>query len=210
MKVRLFDAGENLRGYLPRMKARSLNFTRTDRFPERELTAEIRAQVADLPQLDLSFLYEYHIFPPEILRFRGEWEEDGREMREGDTIVQQALVPPGPVGLKLIFGVRILDVWRERDRAGFRYGTLEGHPERGLNEFSFSKDGECITARISTCAGTGTAISHLVARVFTFPFARHCNRRALEQMVGLFLRRNGMQAVAVSFNFETGKKRGEI
>jgi uncharacterized protein (UPF0548 family) len=49
--------------------------------------------------------------------------------------------------LKLLFGVRVLSVYRTAAATGFSYGTLTGHPEMGTNEFSFSlEDGSLFAA----------------------------------------------------------------
>ncbi|HLO81455.1 MAG TPA: hypothetical protein VK166_10870 [Chitinophagaceae bacterium] len=54
-----------------------------------------------------SILFDYSIFPLNILVGFGEWTAENRKMRVGDTIVQQAYLPPNRIiSQKIVFGVR--------------------------------------------------------------------------------------------------------
>jgi hypothetical protein len=191
MKLRLRNQEARLVAALPEMIRRPLNFDDIDRLRPQCQAAELPLAVEDLRKLNLGFLYRYHIFPPSILRFASQWEAEQREMREGDVIVLQAQVPPG-CGVRLIFGVRVMKKWHQRTSAGFTYGTLQGHPERGINTFSFSLEGSLLTASITTRAGAGTLLSRTLAPVFTFPYARHANRAALNTMIDRFCYANDL------------------
>jgi uncharacterized protein (UPF0548 family) len=182
MRIRFQHHPAHLRALLPEMRRRPLNFTSLDGLKERVVRREIPVRVEDLRELDLSCLERYHIFPPGLLRFWGEWKETGRTMETGDHIVLSASLPPGKWGLKAIFGVRVTSVWREPRTAGFTYATLAGHPERGVNSFSYTLDGGRPAAVITTRAGAGSWLSRSLWPVFTFPFVRYSNARALEGM----------------------------
>jgi hypothetical protein len=145
---------------------------------------------ADLAACDLGFLFDYRVFPPGILRFAAQWQPDGRCMRPGDVIVQQAAIPPGRASIKCVFAVRVLEVFRERDRAGFSYGTLRGHVERGVAEFAFRLSGGGLSAEIHTFSMPGLAVSRAVAPIFTLPYQRYCTRMSLERMRDEFLLSN--------------------
>lgn len=189
MRVALSDHSSDLAAYLPELKSRPLSFHEVGRLPSRSLNGRRLAPPRDLRQCNLAFLFAYDIFPPAILTFFGEWQLEGREMREDDVIVQQAQIPPG-WGVRLIFGVRVLRVYRDERRAGFSYGTLAGHPETGTNEFSFSISDGGIAAAVHTVASPALALARLFAPVFTDRYIAFCNRQALQRMETTFLERN--------------------
>ena len=110
-------------------------------------------------------------------------------MRVGDTIVQQAQIPPA-CGIHFVFGVRVVSVERAAHHAGFSYGTLRGHPETGINAFSFVHADAGIDAVIRTRAKPGLPLSRFLARVFTNRYVIWCNRRALAQMAARFTEAN--------------------
>jgi hypothetical protein len=144
----------------------------------------------DLRECNFEFLFRYHIFPPRMLTFCAEWEREKRDLRVGDTIALQAQVPPA-WGFRVVFGVRVVAVFRERNHVGFRYRTLVGHPEAGENEFSFVVERSCdVIAAIHTQAGFSLPLARLLSPVFTRPYVRHSNRCALAQMTQAFAAAN--------------------
>jgi uncharacterized protein (UPF0548 family) len=149
-----------------------------------------------LRRLNLDFLFRYEIFPKRILRFLGEWQLENRGMREGDVIVQQASLPPCRWGLKLVFAVRVLSIARERNKVGFSYGTLAGHPEACVNEFFFEVREDATRAVVRTVARPAHVLARLLAPVFTNPYVRYCNRQAARQMSDRFLCANS-QAIGL-------------
>lgn len=93
----------------------------------------------------------YRIFPPAIMCHLTEWSQDGREMRIGDTIVQQVHIPPLlRLSQKLVFGVRVSSIIAEPDRRGFTYETLVGHVEKGLSTFTVERAKKEVLFRIHT------------------------------------------------------------
>lgn len=192
MRILFRDREKRLAEYLPGLKASRLSFEDLTGLPARKIRSRVpvRELPADLQECDLDFLFRYDLFPSGILKFFGEWEPDDRAMRVGDVIVQQAQVPPGRVGIKLLFGVRVLSVYRSASAAGFSYGTLAGHPETGTNEFSFTLEGDALFATVRTVAAPGLFMSRLLAAVFTKPYVDFCNAQALRRMETNFLKRN--------------------
>lgn len=170
---------------MPKFKSRELSFDTLAGLPARSICSRPIAAPADLTHHNLDFFFGYEIFPRRLLRFFAEWQLEGREMREGDVIVQQAQVPPGS-GIFLIFGVRVLSVERSASKAAFSYGTLDGHPESGVNEFSFTREHASVIAAVHTRAGAGLLLSKILAPVFTYPYASYCNRHALREMTRKF------------------------
>jgi hypothetical protein len=69
-------------------------------------------------------------------------------------------------------------------------GTLTGHPETGINEFSFSVENGSLFAAVRTAAAPGLFLSRILAPVFTKPYVAFCNARALERMTENFVRHN--------------------
>src|SRR5687768_850046 len=84
-----------------------------------------------LEKLDLSFLFNYNIFPENILTQLTQWKSENRAVKIGDNIVQQVYLPPIKLfSQKIIFGVRINQIIDDVDRKGFGYETLKGHVEK--------------------------------------------------------------------------------
>ena len=194
MKLALRDHAAHLASQVSQFKMRELSFDTLAGLPARSISSARIAAPADLTRSDLCFFFRYDIFPTRILRFFGEWQLHAREMREGDVIVQQAQLPPA-FGIFLIFAVRVLSIERTPSRAAFSYGTLQGHPESGVNEFSFTREHESVTAAVHTRAGAGLPLTTLLAPIFTFPYASYCNRQALRCMTRKFEEANSPHPV---------------
>lgn len=190
MRVSLRNHERRLAAYLPGLKSSHLSYQDLAGLPAKTVRSRVSVSAAplDLRACNLEFLFHYDVFPPAILKFFGEWRLHGRAMQAGDVIAQQAPIPPGPVGLKLLFGVRVLSVYRSARAAGFSYGTLAGHPETGTNEFSFSTQDGSVFAAVRTVAAPGLPLSRLLAPLFTRPYVDFCNARALRRMKDNFLR----------------------
>ncbi len=190
VKLRLRSGKDALACELAKLRHTQLSFTDPVLFPERTLQTRVTTTPCNLLECDLDWFFRYRIFPPWLLRFCGEWEQEIRGMRQGDVIAQQAHVPPGPVGLKLLFGVRVLSVYRSANAAGFRYGTLVGHPEMSTNEFAFRVNDDGVVATIRTRATMGLPITRLFGGVAVRCHVAFSNRAALRRMREQFLRRN--------------------
>jgi hypothetical protein len=136
-----------------------------------------------LDQLDLHFFFDYQIFPHNIITSRTQWNTEGREMQVGDTILQQAFVPPFKLfSQKIIFGVRINSIIDEPQRKGFSYVTLEGHVERGESTFTIEQSDTGVIFKIATFSEPGNWLTRLVGPVFTVPYQTYCTRKALENV----------------------------
>jgi hypothetical protein len=137
--------------------------------------------VNDFARLDTSFLWEYKIFPAKILTFLSQWTYENREMRIGDTIVQQAFIPPiRQFSQKIIFGVRINNIIREPTKIGFSYETLSGHVEMGVSEFTIELTEEKRTIfKIHTFSKPGNYLTKLFGPIFSVPYQTYCTRQGL-------------------------------
>lgn len=194
MRMSFRNQERRLAVYLPELKSAQLSYESLTGLPEKTIRSRIPVSgpPCDLEGCDLDFLFHYDVFPPAILKFFGEWQLDDRAMRVGDVIVQQVQIPPVGVGIKLIFGSRVLSIHRSLSSAGFSYGTLAGHPETGSNEFSFSVEEGSLFAAVRTVAAPGLFLSRLLSPVFTKPYVAFCNARALQRMKDNFLRCNSL------------------
>jgi hypothetical protein len=184
MKVFLTNQESNLRGLLPQFKALPLSYDADTVLQEKESSVVIPggAAVADLTSHDFSSFFQYDIFPRRIMAFAGEWQGEGRPMREGDVIVQQAFLPPLPISVKLVFAVRVLKIVREPTKVGFSYGTLKGHPEMGHSEFYFAIRDGTVRAAIHTHSHPGTLLTRAVAPIMTLPYQQYCTNLGLQRM----------------------------
>lgn len=75
-------------------------------------------------------------------------------MEPGSPVLQA--LPIGP--LMLLAPCRIAYVVREPDRAGFAYGTVAGHPERGEEAFVVRRSGDLVTLTIRSFTRPGSAL----------------------------------------------------
>lgn len=192
MIISLTDRRDSIAAFIPKFSQLPLSYTDSTTFPES--TTSIVVPVADprqdLRDYDFGFLFDYQIFPSNILVYRGEWQEKHRTMQVGDIIVQQTFLPPAPVSIKAIFGVRVLEMIHTPTRIGFCYGTLQGHAESGLSWFYFEKKEGELRAVIRTWSQPGLWVSKVMGPVFTRPYQGWCTRRALGKMGEEFRGRN--------------------
>ncbi len=136
-----------------------------------------------LDQLNLDFLFDYKIFPANIMTYMTQWGMEKRKMQIGDTILQQALIPPTSFfSQKIIFGVRINTIIDEVDRKGFSYETIEGHVEKGESAFTVEQTAQGFIFKIQTFSEPGNFLMKLVGPIFTVPYQGYCTRKALENV----------------------------
>lgn len=133
--------------------------------------------------LDFSFFFNYQIFPPHILVAKTQWQAENRTMQIGDTIVQQAFLPPlKGLSQKIVFGVRISEIINESNLKRFSYETIEGHVEKGISSFSITADNGTIKFSIHTFSEPGNLLTKLLGPIFTRPYQAYCTRQALKQV----------------------------
>jgi hypothetical protein len=136
-----------------------------------------------LQELDFDFLFNYEIFPSNILTYFSQWQAEGRKMRVGDTIVQQIFLPPVPqISQKIIVGVRINEIVDEQFCKGFSYETLQGHVEKGVSSFLLEQRDNEIYFSIRTFSAPANIITRLLGPVLSVPYQAHCTRAALKNV----------------------------
>ncbi|WP_437203679.1 DUF1990 family protein [Planctomicrobium sp. SH664] len=190
MQLSIRDHSAALAACLDQARDLSLSYRDASQLPEKttELLIDTPCPVHSLDTGATDFLLRYEVFPARILTFAGDWSRSGRLMRPGDIIVQQAFLPPGPLSLKLVFAVRVLDVQRSSERVSFRYGTLQGHAEQGEAEFLLLLSDGCVTARIHTFSQAANALARWTG--IALPFQAYCTRAALQRIRHEFLQRH--------------------
>lgn len=110
------------------------------KYDKNRLSEKISIIEIETGNIDSQTLFEYKIFPNNILTHLSDWKLKSREMKVGDLIVQQVYIPPTSIfSLKIIFGVRISEIINEPTKKGFSYETLDGHVEKGISTFTLEK-----------------------------------------------------------------------
>lgn len=149
---------------------------------EKKTTIEINTK-KKIDQLNLDVLFNYRIFPKSIMTAGSQWREENRNMKVGDTIVQQVYIPPvKSVSLKLIFGVRVSEIIDQVDRKGFSYETLKGHVEKGISTFTVEQFEGKIIFTIWTYSKPGNFLTKLLGPIFSVPYQTFCTKAALNHV----------------------------
>ncbi|NBW36199.1 MAG: DUF1990 family protein [Cytophagia bacterium] len=158
-----------------------MTFDKT-KLKEKTTTIKINTE-RTLGQLNLDFLFDYKIFPSNIMTFMTQWGQEKRKMKIGDTILQQVFIPPTRIfSQKIVFGVRVNDIIDEAERKGFSYETIEGHVEKGESTFTIEKGQDGLIFKIKTYSEPGNLMTKLVGPIFTVPYQTYCTRVALENV----------------------------
>ena len=182
MKIYLTDQTNNFDGLLKQLTTKpTMTFDKT-KLKEKTTTIEIKTEKT-LGQINLDFLFDYKVFPSNIMTFMTEWEKEKRKMKIGDTILQQAFVPPTKTfSQKIVFGVRINNIINETERKGFSYVTIEGHVEKGESTFTIEQGDSGLIFKIKTFSEPGNLLTKLVGPIFTVPYQTYCTQTALENV----------------------------
>lgn len=188
MKLFLLDQHKRLERFFPVFKPLAMSYDSHTVLREKVTSVVVPGiSVSDLTKCDLNFLFDYVVFPAAIMKYATEWKQQGRAMQKGDIIIQQASAPPLLVSLKMVFAVRVVDMFRSPTKVGFSYGTLKGHAEMGISEFYFSIQDGVVRANIHTYSAPGAFLTRMVAPLITLPYQQYCTNRALQRMSESFL-----------------------
>jgi len=182
MKIYLTDQADNFDGLLKALTTKpAVTFDKT-KLKEKTTTIDIKTEKT-LGQINLDFLFDYKIFPSNIMTFLTQWGQEKRKMKIGDSVLQQAFIPPTKAfSQKIVFGVRINNIIDEADRKGFSYVTIEGHVEKGESTFTIEKMNSGLIFKIKTFSEPGNLFTKLVGPIFTVPYQTYCTRTALENV----------------------------
>jgi hypothetical protein len=182
MKIYLTDQADNFDRLLKELMTKpTMTFDKT-KLKEKTTTIDIKTDKT-LGQINLDFLFDYKIFPSNIMTFMTQWGQEKRKMKIGDTILQQVYIPPTKTfSQKIVFGVRINRIIDETERKGFSYETLEGHVEKGESTFTIEQLDSGLIFKIKTYSEPGNLLTKLVGPIFTVPYQTYCTRTALENV----------------------------
>ena len=182
MKIYLTDQADNFGELLKELAAKpTMTFDKT-KLKEKTTTIDIKTETSP-EQVNLDFLFDYKIFPSNIMTSLTQWGNEKRKMRIGDTILQQVFIPPVKIlSKKIVFGVRINNIINEINRKGFSYVTIDGHVEKGESTFTIEKGDYGLIFKIKTFSGPGNLLTRLMGPIFTVPYQAYCTRTALQNI----------------------------
>jgi hypothetical protein len=182
MKIYLIDQHNNFNKHLNLLKKQRVMLYDKAQLKEKVSTVEIHT-AKKIEELNLDFLFNYEIFPDNILTFITQWKVENRRMKLGDTIVQQVYIPPIKVlSQKIVFGVRINEIIDETFRKGFSYETLEGHVEKGVSTFTIEQLENQIIFKIQTFSTPGNWLTKFLEPIFSIPYQTFCTNKALKNV----------------------------
>jgi hypothetical protein len=182
MKIYLTDQKNKFKLHLDLLKTKKVMYYDKSRLKNKISTIDINT-TKKFDQLNLDFLFDYQIFPDNIMTFKNEWKDQSRKMKIGDTIAQQVYIPPtGTLSQKIIFGVRINEVIDQADKKGFSYETLKGHVEKGVSTFTVEQLDNKIIFKIQTYSTPGNILTKLLGPIFSVPYQTFCTETALKNV----------------------------
>ncbi len=180
MKIYLTNQSSKFPKHLEFFKNQKIMEYERDNLNEKISKIEIDCEFS---KLNLNFFFNYEIFPESIINSLCQWNYENREMAAGDTIVQQAFLPPvKSFSQKVIFAVRIHEVIDQAEIKGFSYETLNGHVERGISIFTIEKNKEKSIFKIHTFSKPGNLLTRLVGPVFSVPYQSYSTKKALNNV----------------------------
>ncbi|MEN7549255.1 DUF1990 family protein [Rapidithrix thailandica] len=134
-------------------------------------------------RLNLSILFDYKIFPANIMTSLTQWDAENRSIQVGDTIVQQVYFPPHPLlSQKIILAVRVNQLIDQPGRKGFAYETLSGHAERGISTFTIEETENKLLFKIHIFSTPGHWLTQFTDTIFTSPYQSYCTYKALRNV----------------------------
>jgi len=183
MKIYLTDQTKHFEKHHKVLQSQDIIKYDKSQLKEKTTIIEINSK-KKLADFDLSFFWAYNIFPNNIMTFLTEWTSQNRQMQIGDTILQQAFIPPfRQFSQKILFGVRINQIIVEPSRQGFSYETLKGHVEMGESIFTIEKYlGDKTIFKIHTFSKPGNILTKLVGPFFSVPYQTFCTKKGLENV----------------------------
>ena len=180
MKIYLTNQNSKFTKHLEFFKNQKVMQYVRDDLREKITTVEVDSQFS---KINLDFFFNYEIFPDYIIDSLCQWNKEGRKMKVGDTIVQQAFLPPiKGLSQKIIFAVRISEIIDQPERKGFSYETVDGHVEKGISIFTIEKNMEKSIFKIHTFSKPGNLLTSLVGPIFSVPYQSFCTKKALNNV----------------------------
>jgi hypothetical protein len=182
MKIYLIDQKNKFKKHLDFLKSKMVMKYDKNLLEEKTSSIDINSK-KKIEELNVDFLFDYQIFPDNIMSFKTQWSDEKRKMEIGDTIAQQVFLPPSKnFSQKIVFGVRINEIINQTDKKGFSYETLEGHVEKGVSTFTIEQIGDRLVFKIQTFSAAGNILTKLLAPIFSLPYQNYCTKMALKNV----------------------------
>jgi hypothetical protein len=182
MKIFLTDQKNKFKQHLDFLKTMSVMTYEKTQLTENITTIEINT-AKKIDQLNLDFLFDYKLFPDNIMTSENQWTDENRKMRIGDTVAQQVYIPPSKTfSQKIILGVRINEILDQKDKKGFSYETLEGHVEKGISTFIVEQLDNKLVFKVQTYSTPGNILTKLLGPIFSIPYQTFCTKTALKNV----------------------------
>lgn len=182
MRIYLTDQKYKFKQHLDFLKTKKIMDYDKSRLTEKITAIDIDT-TKKIDQLNLDFLFDYQIFPDNIMTFKNQWSDENRKIKIGDTIAQQVYIPPTrTISQKIIFGVRINEIIDQADKKGFSYETLEGHVEKGVSTFTVEQLDKKIIFKVQTYSSSGNILTKLLGPIFSVPYQTFCTKTALNNV----------------------------
>ncbi|QNR26009.1 DUF1990 family protein [Croceimicrobium hydrocarbonivorans] len=152
-------------------------------YDKNRLTEKVSTIDITTDKVDFKVLFDYKIFPDNIMTHLTEWKLNNREMKAGDIIVQQVFIPPTKTfSQKVVFGVRINEIIEEPTKKGFSYETLDGHVEKGISTFTLEQTDEKTIFKILTYSAPGNILTRALGPIFSRPYQKYSTQQALKNV----------------------------
>ena len=178
MKIFLTDQTKNFKRHLNDLRKEPVM-----KYDKNRLTEKISMIDIETDQVDFQILFDYNIFPDNIVTHLTEWSLKNRDIKVGDTIVQQVFIPPtNKFSQKIVFGVRISEVIDDQSRKGFSYETLNGHVEKGISTFTLEKADKKVIFKIKTYSAPVNMLTKILGPIFSRPYQKYSTQQALENV----------------------------
>lgn len=190
MRLYLKDQFSKLCYYLPKVRSLPVISYNISELKEKKKVISLPCNKS-LKEFSFNFLFDYCVFPNNILTYYSEWQNSKRTMQIDDTIVQQIYFPPFKiVSQKIIVGVRIKEIFKEEDFVGFSYETLKGHIEKGISYFQILKSKDKIHFIIKTYSKANNLFLDWLSPLFSSPYQDYCTNKAIKNMIKEFKKEN--------------------
>jgi hypothetical protein len=193
MWILMKDRTTALHDYLNALREAPLSGEGWEQLPRRVSTIALDSREQDARRV-AGCLFEYDIFPRQVMTSLSQWSAERRTMQVGDVIVQHVYLPAFlPFAIKLVFGVRVTDVFESSTCAGFSISDSGGTCGRGAFDVCRSTergrgagvpDRDALAAAGCAGEGDGSGFRRALSEVLHAAGAGACSRASGEGVGG--------------------------
>ena len=179
MKLYFTDQRQQFKKHLEALKSAIVIPYRTEQLKHKMNSIQLDCSFSDF---NPNRLFDYHIFPANILSALPQWVQEGRAIQAGDTIAQQINIPPfKSIAQRMIVGVRVREVFNNGSIKGFSYETLEGHVEKGISHFRVENHNNKVIFKIETYSAPAMLLTKILTPISSW-YQDYCTKKALENL----------------------------